>query len=230
MAESFLRFEKKHLLSHEQIVEIKKKLDDYVVPDCHPFNTLMSVYYDNDDYSLITKSIEKPMFKEKLRIRSYKPPLDNDKVYVELKKKFDGVVYKSRTMATYKEILSNLRDSDFDDKRIGKEIKYLLDYYGNLKPKIFISSDRTYYVGKDDKSLRITFDENMKYRTSNVYLNTSTEDIPLTDKGIMEIKVRGAEPLWLVRMLDEMGIYSNSFSKVGKAFLKEKENIIYGII
>lgn len=230
MAESFLRFEKKYLLSHNQIIEIKKKLDDYVVPDCHPFNSLMSVYYDNDDYSLITKSIEKPMFKEKLRIRSYAPPLDNDKVYVELKKKFDGVVYKSRTMATYKDILSNIHDADFEDRQVGKEIKYLLEYYKGLKPKIFVSSDRSYYIGKNDKSLRITFDENMKYRTKNVYLASDTNDKPLTDKGIMEVKVYGAEPLWLTRILDDMGIYSNGFSKVGNAYLKERENIIYGII
>ena len=225
MAENFLRNEKKYILSQEKYEKITEKLKDFILPDKYPFNQMMTVYYDNDDYRLIKRSIEKPLYKEKLRIRSYSPPLDNDKVFVELKKKFDGVVYKRRTEAIYKDVLNNIYDCKFDDKQVEKEIKYLFSIYKDLKPKIFISCDRTYYIGKNNKNLRITFDDNLKYRLGDAYLNKNINDKLLTDKKIMEIKIDGAIPLWFSRILNETEIYPSSFSKVGFAFLKEKEDL-----
>lgn len=223
MAEYFLRNEKKYVLSQEKYERVTEKLKDFILPDKYPFNRLMTVYYDSDDYRLINKSIEKPLYKEKLRIRSYSPPLDNDKVFVELKKKFDGVVYKRRTKAIYKDVLNNIGDCKFEDNQIEKEIKYLFGIYKNLKPKIYISCDRLYYIGKNSADLRITFDGNLKYRFDDAYLNKNINDKLLTDKKIMEIKVSGAIPLWFSRILNELEIYPSSFSKVGFAFLKEKE-------
>lgn len=230
MAESFLRNEKKYILSQENYDKINNKLKNFILPDKYPSNQLMTVYYDSDDYKLINKSIEKPLYKEKLRIRSYGPPLDNDKIFVELKRKFDGVVYKQRTKATYKDVLNNIYDCEFDDKQVGKEIKYLFGIYKDLKPKIFISCNRTYYIGKDNNDLRITFDDNLKYRLGDAYLNKNINDKLLTDKKIMEIKVKGAFPLWLSRILNELKIYPTSYSKVGNAYLKEKEEQKHGTI
>ena len=230
MAESFLRNEKKYILSQENYDKINNKLKNFILPDKYPSNQLLTVYYDSDDYKLINKSIEKPLYKEKLRIRSYGPPLDNDKIFVELKRKFDGVVYKQRTKATYKDVLNNIYDCEFDDKQVGKEIKYLFSIYKDLKPKIFISSNRTYYIGKDNNDLRITFDDNLKYRLGDAYLNKNSNDKLLTDKKIMEIKVKGAFPLWLSRILNELKIYPTSYSKVGNAYLKEKEEQKHGTI
>ncbi len=228
--ESFLRSEKKYLLDKSQYKQLKDELSQYIKEDKYPSSKVYSVYYDSDDYRLITKSIEKPMFKEKLRVRSYGEPSDNDAVYVELKKKFDGVVYKKRTTASYGKVIKNISDCDFKDVSTGNEIRHLINYYGQLKPKVFIGCNRYYFVGKDDSSLRITFDEDISYRVDDVYLSESTYDKKLSDKCLMEIKVFGAIPLWLSRILDKLHIYSSSFSKVGKAFIKEKDELIYDII
>lgn len=225
MAESFLRNEKKYILDWKSYNKINEKLKDYMLPDKYPFNQLLTVYYDSDDYKLINNSLEKPLYKEKLRIRSYSPPLDNEKIFVEIKRKFEGVVYKRRTKAIYKDALTNIYNCEFEDKQIEKEIKYICSIYKNLKPKIFISCDRAYYVGKEDNDLRITFDDNLKYRFNDAYLNKNINDKLLTDKKIMEIKAKGAFPLWLSRILNELEIYPSSFSKVGNAFLKEKEEL-----
>lgn len=220
MIENFLRYEKKYLLNKNQIKELKEKLHDYITPDKIPSANIMSVYYDDDNFSLITKSIEKPTFKEKLRIRSYSTPSYGDKVYVELKKKLNGVVYKSRTKVLYQDVLNDISSCEFEDEHIGKEIKYLNNFYGSLKPKIFISCDREYYVGKEDSSLRVTFDENLKYRSEEIELKFTDNDKQLTDAGIMEIKVYGSIPLWLVKILNDVQAYPTGFSKVGNAFLK----------
>ncbi|MBR2577347.1 MAG: VTC domain-containing protein, partial [Erysipelotrichaceae bacterium] len=128
-----------------------------------------------------------------------------------------------------KEVLNDIYDCQFTDEQIGNEIRYFLDYYGNLRPRIFIGAHRTSYIGKEDKTLRITFDEDMVYRMKDVSLKRSDDDSSINDGIIMEIKVNNSLPLWLVRIMDEAGAYPQAFSKVGKSYLKEKEKE-YGII
>jgi len=225
MPESFERIEKKYLLDNNEIKSLISLIKSYTTPSVHGEYQIMSVYYDNDNFQMITKSIEKPVYKEKLRIRAYSPPLDEDKVFVEIKKKLNGVVYKRRTKAKYKDILLGVSDCVFDDEQVGKEIKYLNSYYDGLNPKVYITCNRQCYENGD---LRITFDTDMKYRFKNISLSDNKEDKSLGDYGVMEIKVNGAMPLWLSKILDEEKIYPMSHSKVGLAYLKEKK--INGII
>lgn len=228
--EDFVRCESKYLLTELKYQELIVKLKEYIEVDVYDRSHIMSIYYDTDDDRLLTRSIEKPIFKEKLRIRSYDPPLNNDDVYIELKKKLDGVVYKSRTRVKYLDVLNDLMCSNYEDERIGIEIKNLYQRYVGLYPKIFVSCDRKYFVGKEDHSLRITFDSNIKYRTKNLTLSDSNEDRKLDEVIVMEIKGSNAMPLWLVKELDELNIYKSGFSKVGTAFLKEIERNKYGVI
>ena len=163
-----------------------------------------------------------PKYKEKLRVRSYDEVKDDDEmVFVELKKKYDGVVYKRRTKAKYKELMNDIYTCEFKDKQVGEELRYALSYYRELKPAVSISCKRSSYSGIEDSSIRITFDEDIKYRMKDLSLKDSEEDKLLTDKVVMEIKVKDAMPLWLVNILDEIKAYPRGFSKVGTAFLKE---------
>ena len=93
---TFKRYEKKYLLSREKYESLRQLLDPHIVPDEYFESTVCSIYYDSDDYHLIRYSIERPVYKEKLRLRSYNVPADGDSVFVELKKKYKGVVYKRR--------------------------------------------------------------------------------------------------------------------------------------
>ena len=72
----------------------------YRKKDAYGAYTICNIYYDTGDWRLIRKSLEKPVYKEKLRVRSYGVPMGDDKVFVELKKKYDGVVYKRRVAMT----------------------------------------------------------------------------------------------------------------------------------
>ena len=129
-----------------------------------------------------------------------------------------------RTKAKYQDVMDNIKTCEYKDKQIGSEIKYALDYYKGLAPAIYVSCMRTSYVGKDNHNLRITFDEDLKYRMNNLSLQESIDDKELTDKVIMEIKVLNSYPLWLTSILAGLNLFPRGFSKVGTAFIKEKEN------
>ena len=217
--ESFERTEKKYVLEAEQYNYIKQNIQSYVDKDEFYQYKINSLYYDTDSYELIRRSIEKPKYKEKLRIRCYNEP--DEQVHIEFKKKYDKIVYKRRTKVNYHDALNDIKTCEYADKQIGNEIKYALAYYGSLKPAIFVSSERISYKGKQDNGLRITFDDKLKYRMNNLSLNNSKDDKEITKKIIMEIKVNKAFPLWLSKILDEAKAYPQGFSKVGTAYLNE---------
>ena len=221
MSESFERIEKKYLLSKSQYEDILSKIADYVVPDKFFKTDIRSIYFDNDRFEMIRRSIEKPEYKEKIRIRSYGEPKPDDVVFVEFKKKLDGIVYKRRTKAKYKDVFNDISKTQFEDEQIGREIMYALEHYQKVVPAVFIGCKRTSYSSKEDKKLRITFDSDICYRMNNLSLHGRKTDKPVTDKTIMEIKAYQAYPLWLVKILDEAQAYPRGFSKVGTAFINE---------
>ncbi|MBR4461531.1 MAG: polyphosphate polymerase domain-containing protein [Erysipelotrichaceae bacterium] len=221
MNETFQRSEKKYLLSMDQYETILHLLERYIQPDHYHHSDLRSIYYDTDRYELIRRSIEKPLYKEKLRIRSYGNLKEDDLVYVEFKKKYDGIVYKRRTKTPYGQALKDIYGSDFLDSQVGNEIRYALQHYDPLSPKIYIGTSRSSFIGKENEKLRITFDTDIRYRMKNLSLEKKLEDKLLTDQIVMELKIPEAMPLWLSSILDEVHAYPRGFSKVGTAFLKE---------
>ena len=136
----FERVEKKYFLLPAQYETFQTALSGFVRPDAYPVYTLCNLYYDTDDYRLIRASLEKPVYKEKLRVRSYGVPGDDAKVFVELKKKFDGVVYKRRITASpffADSLLKGLRPAEQKDQ-VTKEIEYFQRFY-HTSPKVFIA-------------------------------------------------------------------------------------------
>ena len=216
--ETFRRVEKKYLLTASQYRELMKKIEPYVKADKFFAADISSIYYDTDRFELIRRSIEKPEYKEKLRIRSYRDAEEEDEVFVEFKKKLDGIVYKRRTRAVCKDVLEDISRCSFKDEQVGNEIRYALNYYGKLSPKIYIGCTRTSYVGKEDENLRITFDRDIRYRMKDLSLRKSRNDKAVTENTVMELKIKDAMPLWLVKILDECKAYPRGFSKVGTAF------------
>lgn len=190
MEKSFKRHEIKYLITINQYINLMNYLSDKVEKDVFYKSTIYNVYYDTDNFKLIGKSIEKPIYKEKLRIRSYNKPTLDSSVYVELKKKYDHIVYKRREKIAYKCVLNNSFLGGAETQ-IDKEIKYFNDFYGGLTPKMFLSYERVAYYFKDDKQIRIIFDTNIKYQTENVSLLPSISGIKLLSNNLvlMELKV-----------------------------------------
>lgn len=215
---SFKRYEEKYLLSSAQQKALLEGIIKYMQPDIYGETTNCNIYYDTDDWKLIRKSIEKPVYKEKLRVRSYGIPKTGDNVFVELKKKYEGVVYKRRITfpsEKYEEYLSGNKLLS-PGSQIGKEIEYFQNLY-HAKPKVYIAYDRTSFVGKDSPELRITFDRNLRFREYALDLRKGDfgKKMLENDTVLMEIKIPGTAPLWLARLLSAIKARPTSFSKYG---------------
>lgn len=217
----FERTEKKYIITIKQKDELLKQFDKKIIDDEYGQSTIKTLYFDTADFRLIRKSIEKPVYKEKLRLRCYNTPTDTSIVFLELKKKYRGVVYKRREKLKYAEVKSYLKTLLMPkDTQIMREIDYTMHFYPDLKPRICIIYDRCAYYSSDDASLRITFDSNLRFRTTNLTLasDVSGEKIISDEYCIMEIKALGGIPLWLTKVLTDNKIYPGSFSKYGTAY------------
>lgn len=222
--DKFERIEKKYLVSGEKYKMLREKLEDHMMVDEYGLSTICNIYYDTENYELIRRSIEKPAYKEKLRLRSYGVPTEDTKTFVEIKKKWDGVVYKRRVEMPMAESRAYLNEGmePRKDGQIKREIDYFLDFYKPV-PKMYIAYDRIAMYGKEDPSLRITLDFRIRYRLDDLDLTKGDHGTLVLneDDVLMEIKVGGAYPLWLVDILSELEIYQVSFSKYGTAYKKE---------
>lgn len=225
----FRRVEKKYLLSDEDYKLLLKRISNHLEKDLYYKSTICNIYFDNDNNDLIVNSLEKPEFKEKVRLRSYGIPNLNDYVYLEIKGKYNGVVYKRRIKLKLLDYYNYLDNNILPNNQIAKEIDYLVKYY-NLKPKLFLAYDRLSYYDKDNKEFRITFDENIRSRDNDLHLEYGDAGkLYFKDKmHIMEIKTLGALPMWFIKVLSEMNIYPASFSKYGSIYEKNmKEELLY---
>lgn len=218
----FKRYERKYLLTQMQKETVLKAMQPYMTLDKYGRTTIRNLYYDTDTYLLIRRSIEKPAYKEKLRIRSYGRADADSAVFVELKKKYQSVVYKRRISVPYAEATAWLSGEKHTEKhtQIASEIDYFLDYYGSLHPTVFLSYEREAYFCNDDSDFRITFDDNILCRQHDLSLESEVYGTPILPEGkvLMEIKCNGGIPLWMTQVLSKEKIYKTSFSKYGTAY------------
>ena len=223
----FKRYELKYLITREQKRKIIEALIPYMEMDEYGRTTIRNLYFDTDDYRIIRHSIEKPIFKEKLRIRSYEKANPEGKVFVELKRKYNSIVYKRRCLVGEKEAFDWITGNEKreDKSQITKEINYFLGHYNGLSPKVFLSYEREAFRMKDESDFRVTFDENILCREEELSLEKDVWRTPLLSDGeiLMEIKCSSGIPIWMTNILSQQHIYKTSFSKYGMAY----KNIIY---
>lgn len=219
----FRRVEKKYLITENQKDAFFKLIDDYIEKDEYFESHISNIYFDNDKFDLITSSIEKPLFKAKLRLRSYDVPSLDDKVFLEIKDKYKGVVGKRRIKIKLSHFYEYLETGSMKDEQIMREIDYYFKKY-DLHPQIFVAYDRLSYKGRDNENIRITIDENLRSRTEDLRLELGSNGKKYFQdrEYIMEIKILDAMPLWLARSLSTLKIYPTSFSKVGSIYKKLK--------
>lgn len=234
----FTRSEKKYLLTAEVYAELVNRLSEYTDPDVFGRYSIYNIYYDTEDFSLIRHSLEAPRFKEKFRVRSYGLPSPDDpdkEVFLEIKKKYEGVVYKRRIVTSYSAAEDYLKNGKkievppHEEHTLG-EIDYLIKSK-NLKPKMYIAYDRFAFVAKSDPSFRVTFDYNIRSRDYDLDFSFGDYGEQLLGEGekLMELKAHGALPMWLVKILGELKIYPRSFSKYGRVYInlmKKKRGLI----
>ncbi|HPD88866.1 MAG TPA: polyphosphate polymerase domain-containing protein [Oscillospiraceae bacterium] len=223
----FERHELKFLINEWQRRFLEQALRERIVPDPHGESTVCNVYYDTPDFRLIRASLEKPVYKEKLRLRSYGPALPDDPVFLELKKKYRGIVYKRRISVTEQEAVDFLNGAASlpEESQISREIDYFVQFYQDLGPAMYLSYDRAAFFSREDPDLRVTFDKKIRWRTEDLRLSEKPGGASILAPGqsLMEIKAADAIPLWLVDLLNEGQIRQISFSKYGRAYMSMLE-------
>lgn len=229
--EVFNRYENKYLLSEQAFQQFYDRLLEYMELDeynkQHEFYSISNIYFDTKDDALIRKSLSKPKYKEKLRLRSYGVPKQDARVYLELKKKVFGLVNKRRTSLRLNEAYRFVRTGieppllDYMNKQVLHEIHYFLQRY-DLEPKVYLAYDRKALFSKESRDLRITFDTNIRSRRCGLRLEDGDHGEPLIDSNLwlMEVKAERTIPMWLSRMLSEHQMFRTSFSKYGNEYKK----------
>lgn len=236
----FDRYEMKYLIDAEQKSKVMRAMQPYMTLDQYGRTIIRNIYYDTDDYRLVRNSIEKPVYKEKLRLRSYSQATPESTVFVELKKKYESKVYKRRIplperaathwIASEDKLETDRNAFDYRDLQIAREVQYFIDYYENLEPKAFISYEREAFCTNAPSDFRVTFDENILCRMDGLSLEKAVAGAPVLPSGrtLMEIKCSGGIPLWMVAALSENKIQRTTFSKYGLAYEKYIFPSLYG--
>ncbi len=218
---TFMRSEMKFLLSETDYAALRNSFSGYVTEESFGKHTVCNIYCDTDDWRLVGNSLEKPVYREKLRLRTYGTASDDSPAFLEIKKKFKGVVYKRRAELVYKEALAYIRGESRPEKdcQVLRETDYMIKRLG-LKPKIVICYDRRGFYANDDRELRITFDGNIRSRLTELDLRAGDKGEYLAGQPfrVMEIKVAHSVPLWMTHILSELGIYQGAFSKYGSIY------------
>lgn len=243
----FNRYEKKYLLTEEVYLRLRDALAAHMKEDEYGVHTICNLYYDTEDSMLIRRSVEKPPYKEKLRIRSYGVPEENGKVFLEIKKKYQRVVNKRRIALPLRDAMlfveqnalpariyfdkTALKEDPervrFETTQILKELIQFRKRY-RLTRGTFIAYDRLALFGLQD-GFRVTFDKNIRFRTRLVNPcngDFGTHLLP-HDTYLMETKVMGATPLWFSDILSRLQIYPTSFSKYGNVYRTETTDFDY---
>ena len=230
----FARYELKYALTQAQYEAMRRSIEPHMRPDAHPRYTISNLYYDTENFQLIRGSLDKPDYKEKLRLRSYGIPREDSKVFLEIKKKYNKVVNKRRISLGLQEAYRYLEEGvrPEKDSQILREMDFFLERYP-LQKGLYLAYDRRALFGKEDPEFRLTFDTNIRCRWEKMELERGDYGHFLLPAGcrLMESKVMGSTPLWFSSLLSSLHIYPASFSKYGY-FYKEKlaENPLEGII
>ncbi|MBK1468385.1 polyphosphate polymerase domain-containing protein [Parvimonas parva] len=219
----FNRIEKKYLLDEFQYLQLFDFLKDKIITDVYGESTIYNLYYDTSFDLLIKKSLERPIFKEKLRIRSYCLPKKKDLVFIEIKRKYQGVVYKRRFSIELDEAY-NLLDINsrnyFKKNQISKEVRYMVNFY-ELYPKLILIYDRIAYKFLNE-DIRLTIDKNIKNRREYLKLEEGDSGkLLLKNKYLMEVKTQNSVSLWFSKLLSELKIFPIPFSKYGEVYMSE---------
>lgn len=226
--EVFHRYEKKYLLKEAQYQRVSALLQEHMVLDKYNVDgkkyTISNLYFDTKEDHLIRRSLEKPEYKEKLRLRSYGPVTEEDSVFLEIKKKNLELVNKRRTVMTLREAKAYLLEGKWpkggsSNPQILKEIDYLLSHE-KVEPKVYLAYDRIAWFSPEETGMRVTIDSGIRARRTDVRLDGEDYGSALIGAGLylMEVKIIDSIPLWFTKVLSEEKIYSTSFSKYGFEF------------
>ncbi len=237
----FERKEMKYRLCATQLESLISAFETRLLPDERGITLVRSLYFDTPAHDLIARSMESPLYKEKLRLRVYGQASEpGTPAFLEIKKKFKGIVYKRRVLvsigaahliiegASLSEALAAhpLNDEALaaealtpHREQIAREIAFFIQRHDARRPSILTQCERQAFTSSDG-DLRVTIDRNLSYKANPQSIADTHFAIPLIPQteAVMELKCTHALPLWLAGELSAVCAYKQSFSKCGTAY------------
>lgn len=236
--ENFSRYELKFQMSYDTYMQFKERLGEHLQPDAYGdaegFYTIMNLYFDTYDNFFHRQNQNREPFRQKLRLRTYSIDNLDATCFLEIKKKYKGLVNKRRTVlslrdayrflgldeALEEEAVANGGSIDTEspivvsNKQIFNEVSFFADFF-KVTPRMVLAYDRRAFFDAVDDSVRVTFDRNIRYRTTDLRLEHGSYGECFVDKDIvlMELKVEKSVPMWMVELLNEFGLFKKKFSK-----------------
>lgn len=224
---TFERVEMKYMMTHEQYEIMLQVMEEHMVLDEFGRHNINNIYFDTPDFLLIRRSLEKPVYKEKLRVRWYGTREARTPIFIELKKKYKGVVYKRRIKRSWEETVNYFYHNnplpEGKDQQITRELDYFMSFYGTLYPALFLGYDREAFFGKENHDFRMTFDLNIRCNEDNIQHQRSNggQRVIPRENVLLEVKTGESLPRWLLDFFAEHEIYKTSFSKYGTAYREQ---------
>ena len=239
------RFEMKFVITRDQRDAIMPALMERMRADENAMDgayyPIISLYYDTPDRDCYWEKEQSVPSRRKMRVRVYGsldgklPPT----IFVEIKHKCDGRGVKRRLRVPLEEALwicagnPPRRPLNVLDMRIVDEI-HMLVKKRNFRPTVAMRYDRQAYADKDPESdLRVTFDTGIAYRFDN--LDPIPDDrrfdrFMLPDGySVMEVKVTGAVPYWLTKLVGEHHCILQGHSKYNNA-LEDGDSVLHDMM
>lgn len=222
--EIFRRREQKYLITTKQYEELVDRISPYMRPDKFGNNgkyTVTSLYFESNDWKIYYETKNKLKYRQKLRLRVYDDAALDSTAFFEVKQKHKKVVNKRRMRLPLSEAYRyiyfpnrSLEEFETSNLQVLREIDYFRNLY-HLEPEMVVSYDRHALHHKEDADLRMTFDFNLRCRDDDLQLaNGSYGDLFIDeDLVVLEVKVNDSVPLWLARILQELGCEQRSASK-----------------
>lgn len=221
---TFQRYEYKYRMTTAQYDILAEIMKEHMALDQFGRATINNIYFDTPDFLLIRRSLEKPVYKEKLRVRWYGSRQEKTPIFIELKKKYKGIVYKRRIKRSWAETKDYFKEHiplpEGDQAQITHELEYFLDFYKNLRPALFLGYEREAYYGLENPDFRITFDFNIRCTQGEILHQRDNTGTRVIEKNevLMEVKTGESVPQWLLQFFADQEVYKTSFSKYGTAY------------
>ena len=221
-----MRLEYKYIVPTHKMENLRELLLPFVEYD--PYSnidesgeyTVKSIYLDSKKFKDYQDKCDGIYKRKKIRIRGYNSITHDSKMFLEIKKKIGTHIYKNRSHIRFSELKGFLENKSLDSIESKKDIsdaeKFLYYYVkGSLNPITLVTYEREAFFSKFDKSLRITFDKNIRYKKAENcdILFSEHSDTIKSDFFVLEIKFTKGFPDWLQKILQSLDLKRGSFSK-----------------
>jgi hypothetical protein len=222
------RYECKYLVLEAWVPEIRRIIGPFVRPDrfapqAGGMYRISSLYLDSPDLQLLRMAREGWSERMKLRARTYSERQE-DPVFLEVKRRFNGVVHKTRARLARAEVRAPLRSHAWGaPARSGpselRQFVHLAQHFA-VRPVRHVRYLREAYESRGGEPVRVTFDralEQAEGRDGELSPDGSRWR-PLGLEGVvLELKFTGGFPLWMGALVARFELERRSISKYSLA-------------